>query len=75
MKFGKPRVQRVIWVSLHPIFGGDADTLAAIAGPMAYAFYREMPDSLVYAALKKLPDWMISVNERFDKRITEIHAE
>lgn len=55
--------------------GGDADTLAAIAGPMAYAFYREMPDSLVYGALKKLPDWMLSVNERFDKRITEIHAE
>ncbi len=51
--------------------GGDADTLAAIAGPMAYAFYREMPDSLVYAALKKLPDWMVSVNERFDKRINE----
>lgn len=51
--------------------GGDADTLAAIAGPMAYAFYREMPDSLVYAALKNLPDWMVSVNERFDKRINE----
>ena len=51
--------------------GGDADTLAAIAGPMAYAFYREKPDSLVYAALKKLPDWMVSVNERFDKRINE----
>ena len=51
--------------------GGDADTLAAIAGPMAYAFYREMPDSLVYAALKKLPDWMVSENERFDKRINE----
>jgi ADP-ribosylglycohydrolase len=51
--------------------GGDADTLAAIAGPMAYAFYREIPDSLVYAALKKLPDWMVSVNERFDKRINE----
>jgi len=55
--------------------GGDADTLSAIAGPMAYAFYREMPDSLVYGALKKLPDWMLSVNERFDKRITEIYAE
>lgn len=51
--------------------GGDADTLAAIAGPMAYAFYREMPDSLVYAALKKLPDWMVAVNERFDKRVNE----
>lgn len=49
--------------------GGDADTLAAIAGPMAYAFFREMPDSLVYAALKKLPDWMVEVNERFDKQI------
>ena len=43
--------------------------LAAIAGPMAYAFYREMPDSLVYAAVKKLPDWMVCVNERFDKHI------
>lgn len=47
--------------------GGDSDTLAAIAGPMAYAFYKEMPDSLVYKALKMLPDWMVDVNERFDK--------
>ena len=51
--------------------GGDADTLAAISGPMAYAFYKEMPDSLVYAALKKLPDWMVDVNERFDKQINK----
>jgi hypothetical protein len=34
---------------------------------MAYAFYKEMPDSLVYKALKTLPEWMVSVNERFDK--------
>ena len=47
--------------------GGDADTLAAISGPMAYAHYKEMPDSLVYKALKTLPDWMVSVNERFDE--------
>lgn len=40
-----------------------------IAGPMAYACYREMPDSLVYAALKKLPDWMVDVNERFDEAV------
>ena len=58
-------------VRLAISLGGDADTLAAIAGPMAYAFYREMPDSLVYAAFKRLPDWMVSVNERFDKRINE----
>lgn len=49
--------------------GGDADTLAAIAGPMAYAYYREMPDSLLYAALKKLPDWMVALNDRFDARM------
>ena len=47
--------------------GGDADTLAAIAGPMAYAYYKTMPDSLVYKALKTLPEWMASVNERFDE--------
>jgi hypothetical protein len=26
-----------------------------------------MPDSLVYKALKTLPEWMASVNERFDE--------
>ena len=68
-------IKGAVATALAISLGGDADTLAAIAGPMAYAFYREMPDSLVYAALKKLPDWMVTVNERFDKRITEIHAE
>ena len=48
--------------------GGDADTLAAIAGPMAYAFYREMPEPLVYQALKKLPEWMQKTNEEFDEK-------
>lgn len=47
--------------------GGDADTLAAITGPMAYAFYKEMPDSVVYKALRMLPDWMQEVNAEFDK--------
>ena len=46
--------------------GGDADTLAAIAGPLAYAYYKKMPDSLISQALKKLPDWMVDVSERFD---------
>ena len=52
--------------------GGDSDTLAAISGPMAYAFYKEMPDSLVYKAMKMLPDWMVDVNERFDKACADI---
>ena len=53
-------------IKLAISLGGDADTLAAIAGPMAYAYYKKMPDALVYQALKKLPDWMVDVSERFD---------
>lgn len=52
--------------------GGDSDTLAAIAGPMAYAYYREMPDPLVFQAMKKLPDWMLKTNEEFDKRVGQL---
>ena len=46
--------------------GGDADTLAAIAGPMAYAYYKEMPEHMVYQVMKSLPDWMQDVNREFD---------
>lgn len=53
-------------IKLAISLGGDADTLAAIAGPMAYAYYKEMPEPLVYKALKMLPDWMQRVNEEFD---------
>ena len=53
-------------IKLAISLGGDADTLAAIAGPMAYAYYKKIPDALVYQALKKLPDWMVEVSERFD---------
>ena len=54
-------------IKLAISLGDDADTLAAIAGPMAYAYYKKMPDALVYQALKKLPEWMVDVSERFDK--------
>ena len=54
-------------IKLAISLGGDADTLAAIAGPMAYAYYKKMPDALVYQAMKKLPDWMVDVSERFDE--------
>ena len=68
-----------LWELFHPAnwaigpisLGGDADTLDAISGPMAYAHYKEMPDSLVYKALKTFPYWMVSVNERFDKLCTD----
>lgn len=50
--------------------GGDADTMAAISCPIAYAFYKEMPDELVELAKKKLStpraQWMLEINEKFD---------
>ncbi len=55
--------------------GGDADTLAAIAGPIAYAFYREMPERLVANAKKKLPQWMLDLNEEFDLYCSKIQRQ
>lgn len=42
--------------------GGDADTLAAIAAPMAYAFYKQMPQELVDNVENILPQWMLILN-------------
>ena len=44
-----------------------SEAIGDIAGPMAYVYYKKMPDALVYQALKKLPDWMVEVSERFEK--------
>lgn len=62
-------------IKLAISLGGDADTLAAIAGPMAYAYYKTMPDALVYQAMKKLPDWMVDVSERFDTVVNNLSTE
>ena len=41
-------------------------TLAAISGPMAYAYYKTMPEELIGNAKKKLPQWMLEVNDEMD---------
>ena len=51
--------------------GGDADTLGAISGPMAYAFYKAMPKVLVDNAKSKLPEWMLQVNDEFDLYVNQ----
>lgn len=51
--------------------GGDSDTLAAIAGPMAYAFYREIPQSLIDNARKLLPKWMLEVSDQLDQTVNQ----
>ena len=46
--------------------GGDADTLAAIAGGMAYMFYKHIPERLLKLAYCRLPAKMLEINARFD---------
>ena len=53
-------------IKLSIALGGDADTLAAISAPMAYAFYKSMPDELVRNAKAKLPRWMLTLNDEMD---------
>lgn len=51
--------------------GGDSDTLAAMAGGIAYAHYQEMlPESMQFFE-EKLPDDMMEVVVEFDKLIDE----
>lgn len=56
-------------IKLAIALGGDADTLAAIAGPMAYAHYGSMPTYLVQQTKEMLPHWMIEVSTRFDAAV------
>lgn len=55
-------------VKLAISMGGDADTMACIAGSIAGVIW-EKPDELVDFAYKKLPKEMIEVIEKFDDYI------
>lgn len=44
--------------------GGDADTMAAIAGSIAAAYYREIPKKILLHCEKRLPREMIDVVEQ-----------
>ncbi len=46
--------------------GGDADTQAAIAGSIAHAYYRYIPERLEKNAREKLNDDMIEIIDEFD---------
>ena len=45
--------------------GGDADTMAAIAGGIAEAYYQEIPPYIVEEIQKRLPQEFIEVMQRF----------
>ena len=48
--------------------GGDADTMACIAGGIAQAYYRSVSAEIVYEVRKLLPDLLLEVMDRFVER-------
>jgi ADP-ribosylglycohydrolase len=52
-------------IRLAVSLGGDADTQAAIAGGIAEAFYRRLPENIVSAVRERLPPRFIEVIDAF----------
>ncbi len=48
--------------------GGDSDTIAAMSGSIAEAFYKKIPENILSEAKKRLPDEFIDVIERFAEK-------
>lgn len=49
--------------------GGDSDTLACISGGIAAAYYKEIPQSIIAEATKRLKPEMIDVLNKFEKHL------
>jgi ADP-ribosyl-[dinitrogen reductase] hydrolase len=54
-------------IRLAVSLGGDSDTLAAIAGGIAEAYYQEIPDFMITETKKRLPDDFLMILNQFDK--------
>jgi len=48
--------------------GGDADTMACIAGGIAHAFYGSVPETIAGEVRTRLPDGLLDVLDRFEHR-------
>lgn len=61
-------------VRLAVALGGDADTQGAIAGGIAAAYYKEIPDSIMKPCLEKLPQDMMTVIDTFNRKLENRHG-
>jgi ADP-ribosylglycohydrolase len=50
------------------LLGGDADTMAAITGSIAEAYYGGVPDEIVAEVRSRLKPEMLDVVDQFNKR-------
>lgn len=55
--------------------GGDADTLAAITGSIAEAFYGCVPEEIVQNVRKRVPDELWKMIERFSQKYAECEKD
>ena len=46
--------------------GGDSDTIACIAGSIAYAYYKEVPESILKKVKEKLDSHLLNIIEEFN---------
>jgi len=46
--------------------GGDADTMACIAGGIAQAFYKKIPEEIVFEARTRLPEEFLAIIDKFN---------
>ncbi|MEN8120828.1 MAG: ADP-ribosylglycohydrolase family protein [Bacteroidota bacterium] len=55
-------------IRLSISLGGDSDTIAAMAGSIAEAFYKEIPEKMISETKKRLPDEFLEIIKRFIER-------
>lgn len=55
--------------------GGDADTQAAIAGGIAAAYYKEIPDAILNEVLNRLPQDMLKILNAFNKTLIKRYGK
>ena len=48
--------------------GGDSDTIACIAGGIAEAYYKTVPNHIIENILKRLPDEFVDIIENFSMK-------
>ena len=58
-------------IRLTVSLGGDADTMGAITGGIAEAFYGEVPEHIRKEVLKRLPNEFIEVMQQFYEKFVE----
>ena len=56
-------------IRLSISIGGDSDTIACIAGGIAQAYYRDIPNWIITETRARLPQEFLEILDRFEEKI------